>query len=330
MNRIIISKPLLRELYIDQDLTTYQIAEEFGCCQTTVWKRLHEFGIKPRWPWNATNLTKTQLHNWYIGRQLSTWQIQDKFGYPRGTIHRKLREFGITTRTVAASHVKELRRDFSGNLIERAYLLGFAAGDLNVTKRGEKSETIAIKCGTTQVAQIKLFKELFSKYGRIWQGRPDKLSRINLQANVNLTLSFLLNPRRGIDIWILKRKKMFFAFLAGFSDAEGSFFMTRGKAGFALGNYDKPLLMTLQTELNKYGILTQKIISDHLKGYVGKDGYKRQADYFSLRCQRKRYLIKLINSLLPFIKHADKLEAANACLNNIKKRNTLFGNLRMK
>lgn len=127
----------------------------------------------------------------------------------------------------------------------------------------------------------------------------------------------------------MRNKDFFFSFLTGFADAEGCFFLSRGRAGFALGNYNYPLLLQIKNKLANLGILTQKITNDHLEGYKGSDGYKRRADYFNLRCQRKKYLLLLANMLLRHMKHPDKQKNAVTALKNISKRNLLFGNLRM-
>jgi len=71
------SKELLEKLYIEEKLTTFQIAEKFRCCQATVWKKLKFFDIKLRLPGiNRVNLTKEHLKDMYINKKLSTWQIK--------------------------------------------------------------------------------------------------------------------------------------------------------------------------------------------------------------------------------------------------------------
>ena len=167
MRRVHVRENLLRNLYINQHLTTYQIAEKLGFCQGTIWKRLKEYQIKTRLSYIPASLTREQLSKWYLDRKLSTWEIEKKFGYPRSTVHRKLKEFGLNTRNIATSHIVFSRKDFSGDIFEKAYLIGFRIGDLNITKRGTQSETIVVKCASTKQGQLELFRNLFSKYGHI-------------------------------------------------------------------------------------------------------------------------------------------------------------------
>lgn len=192
MTKLNIPKNTLAQLYVREGLTTYNIAERFNCCQTTIWKRLHQFGIKPRWPWNAVKFSKEKLAELYQNRCLSTWEIEKRWGFSRGTVHRKLKEWCIPTRNIAISHIKYYRNDFSGDLIEKAHLIGFRIGDLNVTKRSSKSETIFVKCASTKVGQILLFRKLFGKYGQIWEGKPTRKKRINIQVSLNLSFRFFI------------------------------------------------------------------------------------------------------------------------------------------
>src|SRR3989344_7594941 len=109
MRRVDIQENILRNLYINQHLTTYQIAEKLGFCQGTIWKRLHEFKIKPRLSYVPVGFTKEQLKKWYLNDRLSTWEIQKRFGYSRSSLHRKLLEHGIESRNISVSHVQYQR-----------------------------------------------------------------------------------------------------------------------------------------------------------------------------------------------------------------------------
>ncbi|MEK7076282.1 MAG: LAGLIDADG family homing endonuclease [Patescibacteria group bacterium] len=324
MRKVLISKDLLQDLYVNRGLTTYQVAEKLGFCQGTIWNRLSEYGIKPRLSYVPVNFSKKQLKNWYIDQKLSTWEIEKRFGYPRGTIYRKLNEFGLHTRNIAVSHIRFPRKDFSGNILERAYLIGFRIGDLNVSKGGLQSETIAIKCASTKQGQVELFKNLFAKYGHIIQGKPTKESKINIQANLNLSFSFLLDKSPDSYKWVFKNKKTFFAFLAGFSDAEGSFYISRGRGLFAIGNYDVGLLRKIKIVLERFGIETLPLTVDLRKGKI-VSGFISRGDYYTLRCGRKVYLLKLLSHLVPYLKHGDKLAKADLVKKNILERNVRFG-----
>lgn len=330
MRKLIIPKLELKELYLNQGLTTYQIADKFNCCQATIWKRINRFGIKARYPWNAVVLPKQELKKLYLKQKLSTWQIEKNYGYCRGTVYRKLIEFSIPTRNIAKSHIIFPRQNFSGNPIEKSYLIGFAMGDLNITKRGSQSETIMVKCGTTQKAQAVLFRKLFGQYGKNWEGKITKTERINIQAGLNPTFSFLLKKRKLADEWIIENKKYFFAFLAGFSDAEGSFYIdNRNRAHYSLGNYNIELLRQIKIMMAKYGIETPKIYVHYRKGIQNLNRYVWNGNYYIPHCSKKKYLLKLLDSLRPHIKHSQKIKDIEKTHENIMNRNKLFGNVNM-
>jgi len=246
------------------------------------------------------------------------------------TVHRKLKELGLGTRNIAKSHIRFPRKDFNGDITEKAYLIGFRLGDLNVTKRGIKSETIVVKCASTKSAQLELIKNLFSKYGHILEGKPTREAKINIQANLNDSFSFLLNKNPRAYEWVFKNRDTFFAFLGGFSDAEGSFFVGKNnQACFALGNYDFKLLLKLKKFLQIFGIDTPTLGVHLRKGKMSKDGYVSKGDYFTLHCSRKKYLLKLLDSLRPFLKHSDKKASLIRLENNISSRNRKFGFINM-
>jgi len=128
MKSILISKVDLKDLYLNKKLTTYDIAEFYNCSQGTIWKRLKEFNIKTRFPWNKVDLSKKKLRNLYIKNRLSTWQIEKRLKISRGTIYRKLVEYNIQIRNLAQSHIIYPRKNFNGNKTKKAYLIGFAIG----------------------------------------------------------------------------------------------------------------------------------------------------------------------------------------------------------
>jgi len=330
MSKIDIPKKNLKFLYKKKKLTTYQIADIYNCCQATIWKRLHEFNIKSRLPWNLVDLPKKKLRNLYIKKNLSTWEIEKQYGYPRSTVHRNLREYNIKTRNIAESHIIYPRKDFSGGSMEKAYLMGFAIGDLRARKIGPKSETIHIDCGSTKLEQIALIKKLFKPYGKVWISKPNKKGAIQIEAMLNDSFAFLLKKGLKIDKWILKDNNYFISFLAGFTDAEGSIIVSgSGQAVYQLGNYNKNLLKQIRGKLIELGIVCPKLYSDSNKGYIDKEGYVRNDNYWSLRICRKFYLSHLLNLLTPHIKHLDKKKGINKVKNNISKRNKRFGNINM-
>lgn len=316
--KINISKEEFRNLYENKKLTTFQIANYYGCCQATIWKKLKEFGIKARLPGiKRVKITKKELKNLYLNKNLSTWKIESKLNIPRGTIHRKLKEFGIKTRDLATANNKYPKNNFSGNKIEKAYMIGFRIGDLRVRKQHKNSRTICVACSSTIPEQIQLIKELFKKYGRVWIKKSAN-GITHTEAYLNESFDFLLT--KNVPKEIFDNKDDFFSFLAGFIDAEGHIGVYRKMAKFTIGNYDSKLLKKISKNLTRYGIICKKPTSDNRKGKLNSSGYKYNNNYCTLRIYNKENLSKLFKEILPFIKHRNKLKSLNIAINNVNQR----------
>lgn len=316
--QIEISMELLSDLYKNQKLSTFQIAEKLGCCQATIWKKLKKFNVEARLPGvKRVNISKQKLKELYISKKFSTWKIEKITKIPRGTIHRKLREFGIKIRDRATSHIIYFRKDFSGDLLEKAYLIGFRLGDLGVRKIYPNSKTISVASGSTIKNQIDLIKSLFENYGKVWIQKT-KDNKINIQINLNESFNFLLD--KEVPCWVKDSRKCFFAFLAGFTDAEGSIKIYNKMASYSLGNYNYKLLDLIKNNLMKYGVNCNSLVVDKRKGKKNSEGYIYRNNYCSLRINSKIELPKLFPELKKYMKHKDKVKDLNIAISNINQR----------
>jgi len=323
-DRFIISKEELIELYTNQCLNTYQIAEKFGCCQATIWKRLTKYSIKARssHELNSNIPSKENLLLWYVDMKLSTWKIEKEYGYSRGTVHRKLKEYGIITRNASEAHILFPKKDFSNDFIEKAYLIGFRLGDLGVRKVYKNSKTICVASGSTIKEQIDLIIDLFEDYSKVWV-KETKDGKINAQTNLNETFGFLLS--KTFPEWVEGDKEYFFAFLAGFSDAEGCISISRGMDYYSLSNYDNNLLERIKQNLILFGVKCNKLCCDKRKGKITFLKYRFNQDYWTLKVSDKENLLKLLIHLKPYTKHANKIIVLNRAIENINMRNELYG-----
>lgn len=247
------------------------------------------------------------------------------------TIDRKIKEFGFPTRTLAGAHIFTHRANFSGNLKEKAYLIGFRIGDLRVRKVYKNSETIHIDCGSTKPEQIALIKRLFKKYGKIWISKPNKFNKVQIECNVNKSFKFLLKKFDVFPSWTLKTRALFFSILAGFSDAEGCFFVSKrnGQSHFSIGNYNKNILIQIQNYLTKLNFKSGLYLGPK-KGFRGKDGYVHNGDYWIFRIGKKADLYRFIIAIRPHLRHKDKIHEANSVLKNIQARNRRYGYIGME
>lgn len=314
----------LEKLYTKRKMSTYQIAEYYKCSQATIWKLLHKYSISLRRPGNYLDISYSDLRKLYIDKKLSSRKIAKIYNCAYSTIDRKIKGYDFKIRNLAQAHIIYPRRSFSGNLLEKAYLIGFSMGDLRVRKIYKNSETIVIDCGSTKAQQIKLISDLFKPYGRVWVSKTNKKGKRQIQAQLDLSFKFLLNLDSNIDYWILNNKDYFSAFLAGFTDAEGSFYISSGKAFYSLGNYDKKILSQIYKKLIELGVYCSKPRSDNKKGYEDKQGYKRKHNYWSLYVSRKRALMRLFELFGHYLKHAKRRMDMGEAKRNIIERNRKF------
>ncbi len=321
-----ISKSELKRLYLNKKLTSYDIAQKFGCCQASVWKKLKQYDIKRRDSNSSCYFnipSKRLLERLYVKERLSTWEIEKRYGFSRSTVHRHLKKYGIIMNR-AESHIKYPRKDFDGNALKKAYLIGFRIGDLRVRKNWENGNTLQIDCGSTKLSQIKLIKKLFEPYAHVWTSRPNKNGKFQIQVHANLSFSFLLN--KSVPGWVFKNKETFFSFFSGFTDAEGSIGIGKRKLAFySLGNYDSELLNRIRNQLIRYNLPCNKLSISYRRGRKIFEKYYCNHDYYGLMITKKDTLLKLITLIKPYLKHEDKIHNLMLAETNILDRDEKYG-----
>ena len=328
-----ISKNELKDLYEKKKLTTYEIADIYYCYQGTIWKRLEEYGIN-RLPNGRRSfvISKSKLKDLYIKQRLSSRRIAKIYGCAYSTIDYKIREYGFPVKTLAAAHITTLRKNFDGNKTNKAYLIGFAMGDLRVRKVWPNSETILIDCSSSKIEQIDLISKLFKPYGKVWiKKQPNRTGYVQIECAVNFSFEFLLKKRVLADRWILENKKYFTAFLAGFTDAEGCISINKlGQAFYSLGNYNFRLLRQIHNKLIKLGIHCTKLIEAKTKGRrFGKESHIHNQNYWHFSIHRKLSLLKFFDLVGSYLRHVAKIKAVERAEQNIEMRNKKFGNINM-
>ena len=279
--RLSIPGEKLAGLYWEKGLTIYKIGKLLNFSARTIHIRMRECGVPLRKPGSPmAEISKVDLYKLYVEKGLSSRKIAKIYRCAYSAIDRKIREYGFPIKTLSAAHITTHREPFSGNLQDKAYLIGFAIGDLRVRKMYKNSETILIDCGSTKLEQISLIKKLFSPYGRIWVSKPNKSGKIQIECSVDESFSFLLRKYGKFPDWTLRKIQLFLSILAGFIDAEGSFYIGRnGKySGFSIGNYNLIVLKQIRNWLSSFGY-KPRLFQGVKKGYTGKDGYSHKEDY---------------------------------------------------
>ena len=125
-------RKILYDLYAKEGLSIYKIAKKFDCSSTAILFYLRRYKIGTRKP-KRVYLRKKDLETLYLKEKLSLSKIAKKYNCNPVTILKKLKGYRIPLRKsydwISFIHPKS---DFSGNRIEKAYMIGFRYGDLAV------------------------------------------------------------------------------------------------------------------------------------------------------------------------------------------------------
>jgi len=326
----------LKELYWQRKMSSPEIAKIYHCHQTTIRRRFKKYGIKVRTLSEArinfgeVKIPKRELKKLYLDKKMTAFEISKKFHCCQRTVLNKLLEHRVPIRTISEASVLKPSRypryDFSGNLEEKAYLIGFRLGDLTVEERNQSAPTIYVRASSTKPIFVHLMNKLFSPYGHVWNNnKPSKTGNFNVKCYLNRSFNFLLKKEDLIEPWILKNKKYFAAFLAGYTDAEGCFQISKnGKnSNFSIKSEDKNILFQISQQLNKLGILCRPPRLTRKKGTIRK-GIINNKDEWTLLVGRKNSLLKLIKMTNPYLKHPEKREKIIAVRKNILERYRKF------
>lgn len=322
-----ISPPKLKYLYVERKLSLIKISKILGFSSRTIELRAKECGVLLRKPGReGPAISDVTLRDLYLKKHLSSRKIAKIFNCAYSYVDTKIRKLGLPIKTLAAAHITTKRSSFSENLNEKAYLIGFKIGDLRVRKVYKNSETILVDCGSTKSEQIRLIETLFEKYGRVWISKPKSDNKVQIECGLNESFSFLLKKYSKFPAWVLDSEEIKLSAIAGFIDAEGSFYLVGDSlsSGFAIGNYNQTILKQIMGWIRNYGFKV-RYFKGVKKGYTGKDGYKHNNDYWILSIGAKRDLFLFTKKILPYLKHKDRIKCAKLVLRNITERNRKYG-----
>ncbi len=255
----------LERLYLAQRLSAMKISRAYGLKypnpksgESMVLWYLRKYGIQRRdRAEHVRKVTEEMVDEWvkrYVQGE-SLKQIAGALVNPV-TVFTHLTKHGVQLRDKVEAQIKAVtkyqRKPFSGNDEERAHLAGFRVGDLDVVKHGR---AVRVRTGTTHPAMAELFQELFGRYGYVhsyprrapWTGHE-----WNLDADLHGSFEFLLLELSEVPREFATNPRLFYSFLAGFFDAEGSIYPHRKKWGssFAIEISDVNLqLLTSMTSI---------------------------------------------------------------------------------
>ncbi len=95
----------LVRLYVDEQLSTSQIALRVGKSSGVVWARLRDAGVQFRKRGNAPKLDPEDLRRWYVEEGQSTLDIAQHTGMSTSGVTAALERAGIARRPLEASEL---------------------------------------------------------------------------------------------------------------------------------------------------------------------------------------------------------------------------------
>ncbi len=323
-----IPKSKLENLYLKKKFPICEIAKKLNYARETIKRELERHKIPVRTKTEALRLSgrkrrikKSILIKLYYKNRLTQEQIGKKLNRHRGTIHRLMKEYGLKTRKQSEISTRYPKFDFSGDLEEKAYLIGFKKGDLDV-KLSPSKNLIIVGCTSTKTEQIELFRNLFKKYGHVWVGKKREDGNRRFIVSLNRTFDFLLSGKDNIPKWIRENDTYFLSFLTGYTDAEGCIYIPKNNvAGFKLASYDKNILKQIHKQLLKIGIECNPPRIHVKKGYKKSDGCVYRGDEWCFTISKKSSLLALLRLLKPRLKHQKRLKDLKKAEQNIIERN---------
>jgi predicted transcriptional regulator len=330
MAKFRISEDVLRKLYLEEQLTQKEIGERFGCDQPSISWYLKKYKIPTRGAFGGNQPVKTEdyeidvevLKQLYFEEKLTQDEIAERLGCSTAAIQRRMYKHKIQSRNGSQAILlknKSHRTDFDGDDCLKAYMLGFCKGDVHVWVRDKGSETIRLMTNTTKTEQRDLFVSLFEPYGHIYVNDDKKY--IHLAAFVNMTFDFLMDEKDHIPEWVLSDEEVFFAFLAGYTDAEANIGVYAGYAVYKLDTYEKHILQSFYITLLRIGIEFPMPFIVAQKGQMN-GGYPYNEDMWRLCSRKKETLLNLFQRLSPYLRHAKRRQDMYKAIENINQRNT--------
>jgi len=328
----LISKKDLKDLYFHKKWSMFQVADFYGCSHGTIVDRFKRFSLKSRGhlglrrPIKISKEKLTSLYN----HPLSAIQIAKKFGFSKSGIEKKIKQLKIKTRgNLHRKYSRYKKLPFTGSLKEKAYLIGFRLGDLNVY---HTNQVIVVRGSTTKPNQAKLITGLFKNYGGVTTTLA-KRGTIEQCVYLDRSFDFLLPKQDSIEAWIKNCPLCFLSFFAGYFDTEGCVTIHRNSrlnfAGFEIQTYDKNILYQSWEQLKKLNIYAPKPAVSQPAGYIGKNGVVNNQNSWRLSIFAKESVWKLLNHFGCLLRHEDKRKKLIKVKNNLLKRNILHRGIKV-
>lgn len=263
-------------------------------------------------------IPKELLQQLYVRDNLTPHKIAEKFGCSFKTVRNRLKEYGIPFKDPSYARSRYFKSDFNGSINDKAYILGFRLGDLNVYRVSAKSKTIVVRCHTTQQYQVSVVESLFGKFGKVSVSLNNGHFHVN--CFLNNSFLFLFNKNLSSWRWIQKAKELTaLSFIAGYTDAEGNILINQGRARFKIDSYDSDILQWISQWLTKKKI-DNKLRIIYKKGEKVSNQSPFPKYLWRLNINQMNSLELFLTKITPLLKHERRIAQAKESLSNVLKR----------
>jgi len=250
----------------------------------------------------------------------STLQISRYFHRGQRTVWRHLSRV-MKLRPSLRDGPRYPKRSFSGDLVEKAYLLGLRYTDLSAQRHRKQ---IQVRLSTTHPAMLDLFAGLFGKYTTVKCYPINKGEKQGYEwttyCYVDRSFEFL-EVTRHLPNWILEDDAIFLSFFAGCIDGDGCISIEQRRRelwypNIQLNSQNKLMLDYIFQKLKQMGYNPRLRLIQN-KGSATYSKYKLNNDLWGLRLSRKSETINLLK-YLP-LKHIEKFEKQKIISENLGK-----------
>jgi len=326
------TKEDLERLYLVEHMSAAKIAREYGLryktpkvAESVVLYQLKRNGIKRRDAAEHIRKVNEEMVDEWVRRYQSGESLKQIAAakVDSVTVWLHLKKRGVQLRDRIEAQIKAVskyeKKPFSGDKLEKAYLMGLRYGDLHVVKHGR---AVRLRVSTTHPAMASLFELVFSSHGHV--SRYPRRAKLvgyewTLECDLDSSFGFLLHKPSIAELEGLSREEGL-AFLAGLFDAEGTTYLHR-KRGWcnpevAFANTEEPLLEFVLKCLNRLGYYSKVEFTDQPTERMGVSGPSRIGH---LRVWRFNDVQDLLQ-LLP-IRHPERLEKRQLVLSAIYRGN---------
>ncbi len=305
----------LANLYLARRMSIHQLARTTGFSRRTISRWLRQSGIPYRTQGETNEMlrrhalpAKETLERLYLEQRLSSSQIGERLGGTGSWVLGLLQRYDIRRRTTSEAGIEFVKTPFSNDPAERAYLLGFRAGDLHARKDGNQ---VRIGTSTTHPSMWNLIQSLFHNYGRVNKS-PSRLRNdfeCPVYGYLDSTFEFLINKPSRVPEEISRNPTLFLGFLAGYIDAEGNFriYCDDGRCAYSVrvNSEDEGILRDIKAALSSLGYHPYFRLERRRGFYKGRN-YRR--DVWQLAMFRKDEILDLLQNLP--LRHPEKVEWA--------------------